>query len=158
MRAEQWEMFKKVAKSHRAERVPLALIMDSPWMPGYLGINHLDYYFDPEVWFKSNLRILKDFPEVMVFPSWWVEYGMAIEPSALGCRIHFAPGQPPSQLPGLFRLDDVDQLQPVDPRQVVRLDKTVPLPADAFRVSVRLVDAEGQNRGFLGNVILKKGF
>jgi Domain of unknown function (DUF4380) len=49
------------------------------------------------------------------------------------------------------------KLQAVDPRQVVRLDKTVPLPADAFRVSVRVVDAEGQNRGFLGNVILKKG-
>jgi uroporphyrinogen-III decarboxylase len=115
LRTEQWELFKKVAKSHRAERVPLALIMDSPWMPGYLGINHLDYYFDPEVWFESNLRILKDFPEVIVFPSWWVEYGMAIEPSALGCRIHFAPGQPPSQLPGLFRLEDLDQLSPVDP-------------------------------------------
>ena len=49
-------------------------------------------------------------------------------------------------------------LQAVDPREVVRLDKTVPLPANAFRVSIRVVDAEGQNRGFLGNVILKKGF
>ena len=47
------------------------------------------------------------------------------------------------------------KLQAVDPREVVRLDKTVPLPADAFRVSVRVVDAQGQNRGFLGNVILK---
>lgn len=50
------------------------------------------------------------------------------------------------------------ELQLVDPRQVVRLDKTVPLPANAFRVSLRVVDAEGQNLGFLGNVILKKGF
>jgi len=50
------------------------------------------------------------------------------------------------------------KLQSVDPRQVVRLDKTVPLPADALRVSLRVVDAAGRNRGFLGNVILKKGF
>ena len=50
------------------------------------------------------------------------------------------------------------KLQAVDPRRVVRLERRVPLPADAFRVSVRVVDAEGQNRGFLGNVILKKGF
>ena len=50
------------------------------------------------------------------------------------------------------------KLEAVDPRQVVRLDKTVPLPENAFRVSLRVVDAEGQNRGFLGNVILKKGF
>ncbi|HKS95833.1 MAG TPA: DUF4380 domain-containing protein [Terriglobia bacterium] len=48
-----------------------------------------------------------------------------------------------------------ETLQAVDPREVVRLDKSVPLPADAFRVSVRVLDADGQNRGFLGNVILK---
>jgi len=115
MRIEQWQLFKKVAKSGQADRVPLSLIIDSPWMPGCLGINHLDYYFDPEVWFDSNLRILKEFPDVIVFPSWWAEYGMAIEPSALGCRIHFAQDQPPSQIPGLVRLEDLDEFQPVDP-------------------------------------------
>ncbi|MEJ2009044.1 MAG: uroporphyrinogen decarboxylase family protein, partial [Acidobacteriota bacterium] len=114
MRIEQWELFKKVAKSGQADRVPCSLIFDSPWMPGYLGISHVDYYFDPEVWFNSNLKILKDFPDVIVFPSWWAEYGMAIEPSALGCRIHFAENQPPSQIPNLLRLEDLDEFQPVD--------------------------------------------
>jgi hypothetical protein len=45
-------------------------------------------------------------------------------------------------------------LQPVDPREVVRLDKTVALPAGAFRVSICVRDGDGENRGFLGNVIL----
>jgi len=49
-------------------------------------------------------------------------------------------------------------LQSVDPRQVFRLDKTVPLPANALRVSLRILDAQGRNRGFLGNVILNKEF
>jgi len=114
MRAEQWQAFKKAAKLQPADRVPIALIVDSPWMPGYLGISHLDYYFEPEVWFRSNLRILEEFPEIIMFPSWWVEYGMAIEPSALGCRIRFMPDQPPSQLPATFRLEDLDQLPAVD--------------------------------------------
>jgi len=48
-----------------------------------------------------------------------------------------------------------ETLEAVDPREVVRLDKSVPLPADAFRVSIRVLDADGQNRGFLGNAILK---
>jgi hypothetical protein len=48
-----------------------------------------------------------------------------------------------------------DTLEAVDPREVVRLDKTVAVPAGAFRVSVRVLDADGQNRGFLGNVILR---
>lgn len=110
MRAEQWQVFKTAAKLQPADRVPIALIVDSPWMPGYLGIKHLDYYFDPEVWFRANFRILEEFPDIIMFPSWWVEYGMAIEPSALGCRIRFMPDQPPSQLPAVFRLEDLDQL------------------------------------------------
>jgi uroporphyrinogen-III decarboxylase len=115
MRAEQWELFKKVAKLQGADSVPISLIMDSPWIPGYLGISHADYYFDPEVWFHANLRITREFPEIIVFPSWWVEYGMAIEPAALGCKIRFFPDQPPVQLPMLFRLEDLDQLPAVDP-------------------------------------------
>jgi Domain of unknown function (DUF4380) len=46
-------------------------------------------------------------------------------------------------------------LQAVDPREVVRLDRSVPLPEGTFRVSVRVLDADGENRGFLGNVVLK---
>lgn len=115
MRKEQWELFKQAAKSGEADRVPLALIIDSPWMPGHLGISFPDYYFDPEVWFNANLRIMEEFPGVIFFPSWWVEFGMAIEPSALGCRIHFAENQPPSQLPALLRLEDIAEFQQVDP-------------------------------------------
>jgi hypothetical protein len=43
----------------------------------------------------------------------------------------------------------------VDPREIVRVDKTVILPAEAFRVSVFVQDGEGQNRGFLGNSVLR---
>ena len=46
-------------------------------------------------------------------------------------------------------------LQDVDPREVVRLDKTVPCPANAFRVSLTARDRDGWNRGTLGNFILR---
>jgi hypothetical protein len=46
-------------------------------------------------------------------------------------------------------------LQAVDPREVVRLDKTIPCPANAFRVNLAALDQDGENRGFLGNVILR---
>ena len=46
-------------------------------------------------------------------------------------------------------------LQAVDPREVVRLDRTVPCPANAFRVSLSAHDRDGENRGFLGNFILR---
>lgn len=113
MRKAQWETFKRAAKRQNHGPVPLALIIDSPWMPGYLGINHLDYYLSPEIWFNSNLRIMEEFPEVIFFPSWWIEYGMAAEPSALGAKICFWPDQPPGIIPVLFRTEDVERLPPV---------------------------------------------
>ncbi len=49
-----------------------------------------------------------------------------------------------------------ETLGPVDPREVTRLDKAVKLPLDTFRVSVAVLDQDGQNRGFLGNVIVMR--
>ncbi len=115
MRPEQWELFKAAAKGQPAGRTPLALIIDSPWLPGYAEIGHLDYYFDPDTWFEVNLRFSREFPSVIPFPSWWIEYGMAIEPSAFGTRLHYWPDQPPGQTAVLFRLEDLDRYSPINP-------------------------------------------
>ena len=80
MRPEQWEIFKRAARREKMDRIPMALIVDSPWIPGYLGIKHLDYFLDPELWFQSNLKIMQEFPDIIFIPSWWMEYGMAAEP------------------------------------------------------------------------------
>ena len=71
----------------KLDKIPMAMIIDSPWIPGYLGIQHLDYYLDPELWFQSNLKIMQEFPDIIFVPSWWMEYGMAAEPSVLGAKI-----------------------------------------------------------------------
>ncbi len=108
MLPEQWETFKRAARREKLDRVPMALIIDSPWIPAYLGIKHLDYYLDPELWFQSNLKIMREFPEIIFIPSWWVEYGMAAEPSILGAKIKLWPENTPSQEPVLHRLEDID--------------------------------------------------
>lgn len=115
MRPDQWDTIKRAALGQPLPRIPVALIIDSPWLPGYAGVSHLDYYLDPECWFQVNLRFAREFPEVIPVPSWWVEYGMAIEPSVLGNRIHFFRDQPPGQTATLRRLADVEAWQPVNP-------------------------------------------
>ena len=86
----------------------MALIIDSPWIPGYLGLNHMDYYLDPELWFQSNLKIHKEFPNIIFIPSWWMEYGMAAEPSALGTKIKFWQDNTPSEYHTLYNIEDID--------------------------------------------------
>jgi len=86
----------------------MALIIDSPWIPGYLGLNHMDYYLDPELWFQAHLKVHREFPDIIFFPSWWMEYGMAAEPSALGARIKFWPDNTPSTSHTLYRIEDLE--------------------------------------------------
>ncbi|SPE34092.1 hypothetical protein SBA3_210009 [Candidatus Sulfopaludibacter sp. SbA3] len=109
MLPQQWEIFKRAARLEKLDKVPMALIIDSPWMPGYLGIKHLDYYLDPEVWFQANLKIMQEFPDIIFVPSWWMEYGMAAEPSVLGAKIKFWQDNTPSEYHTLYRLEDIDQ-------------------------------------------------
>ena len=69
MRPEQWEIFKKAARFEKLDKIPMALIIDSPWIPGYLGMKHMDYFLDPELWFQSNLKIHQEFPDIIFVPS-----------------------------------------------------------------------------------------
>ncbi len=129
MRPEQWAAFKKAAKRERDAGTPVAAIVDSPWIPGYLGIGHLEYYFDADVWLDANLRVMREFPEVTFLPSWWVEFGMAIEPSAFGDRVRFWPDRTPDQIASLRSASDVDRLAPVD----ARTDGLMPAALQRYR-------------------------
>lgn len=129
MRPEQWTAFKSAAKRHPGAPTPLSLIVDSPWIPGYAGISHLDFFVDPETWFQANLKVALDFPEVIPFPSWWVEYGMAIEPSAFGNRVHFHENKTPDQTPTLLHLEDIASIAPVNPL----VDGLMPFALERYR-------------------------
>ena len=109
MKPEQWQIFKRAARLEKLDKIPMALIIDSPWIPGYLGLKHMDYYLDPELWFQSNLKIHQEFPEIIFVPSWWMEYGMAAEPSALGAKIKFWQDNTPSEYHTLYHIEDMEK-------------------------------------------------
>jgi uroporphyrinogen decarboxylase len=91
-----WNRFKQAARLGEPDPVPVALIVDSPWLPGYAGIDTRDYFLFPDKWLQINLDLLTRFPEAVWIPGFWVEYGMAALPSAFGVRLHFHPNYPPS--------------------------------------------------------------
>ena len=51
----------------------------------------------------------KRFPNVAWIPGYWIEYGMAAEPSAFGARINWHADQPPSIEP-VRRWTDVSSM------------------------------------------------
>ncbi len=51
---------------------------------------------------------MREFPDIIFIPSWWMEYGMAAEPSVLGAKIKFWQDNTPSEYHTLYHLEDID--------------------------------------------------
>ena len=134
-----WEAFKIAARLGKPEQAPVALIVDSPWLPGWAGIDTRDYFLYPEKWLQINKSLLARFPGVVWIPGYWVEYGMAAEPSAFGARIYFYPDRPPAVEPLLSDLEFWSHVKPVNPLQ----DGLMPLVLRQYEQMDARLSAEG---------------
>ena len=116
----------------------VALIVDSPWIPGHVGLSTLDYVTAPDVWLEANLTVEREFPDVIFLPGFWAEVGMATEPSGFGCRVRFFRDSPPAALPVLGAPGDADGIEPPNPRS----DGFLPLLLNFYRrAKPRLADS-----------------
>ena len=88
MDKQKWEALRASVNCENTE-LSCGLIVDSPWIPGYCDLTNIDFYVKPDKWFDSYMKIRKDFPDLILLPDWWVEYGMATEAASFGCRIEF---------------------------------------------------------------------
>ncbi|HEY61827.1 MAG: uroporphyrinogen decarboxylase family protein [Anaerolineales bacterium] len=149
MNLEKWEIIKKSAHGEETSSVPVSLIVDSPWIPGYVGVSTIDYLTIPDVWLDANLRVQGDFPDVIFLPGFWVEMGMAAEPSGFGCKIKFFDDKTPNVYPRFTSIDVVDHLKPPNPRN----DGLMPLILSFYHhVEPRLND-----QGFHIKVVAARG-
>jgi len=144
-----WERFAAVAHGRSADQVPVALIVDSPWLPGYAGIDTLDYFLRPDDWLRINRGLLERFPQVAWIPGFWIEYGMAVEPSAFGARIMWHHDQPPSIEPAPGGLAALADIEPPDPQEHGLMPFVLQRYADAERrliaegIQIKMVAARG---------------
>jgi uroporphyrinogen-III decarboxylase len=141
MRTADWRRLMKAAHGEHLSAPPVALIVDSPWIPQFLGISTVDYIAIPEVWFKANMTVMNEFPEAIFLPGFWVEPGMAAEPSGYGCRVTFSADQPPSIRPIAEDIADLEALVPANPRK----DGLMPLVLAQYRNVLPMVRAAGMD-------------
>jgi uroporphyrinogen decarboxylase len=137
--ADPWRRFAQVALGDPAGDAPVALIVDSPWLPGHAGLDTLDYYLLPDRWLKANLEARDRFPEVAWLPGFWVEYGMAAEPSAFGAPVVWHHDRPPSIQPAPGGLAALAGVTPADPYE----HGLMPLALQLYRHARQRLDAEG---------------
>jgi uroporphyrinogen-III decarboxylase len=134
-----WERFKQAARLNEPDQVPVALIVDSPWLPGYAGIDTRDYLLFPDKWLEINKGLLERFPGAVWIPGFWVEYGMAAEPSAFGTKLRFYPDRPPAIEPLVTDLAFWADVKPANPRE----DGLMPLVLRLYEVMDDRLRSEG---------------
>ncbi|HML20553.1 MAG TPA: uroporphyrinogen decarboxylase family protein [Aggregatilinea sp.] len=135
-----WERFKIAAQGGEPDRVPVALIVDSPWLPGYAGMDTRDFFLFDERWLAAHKGLLDRFPGAVWLPGFWVEYGMAGEPSAFGVKMRFHDDSPPSIEPIVTDLEFwAEHISAADPQT----DGLMPLVLRQYRTLDDQLRAEG---------------
>jgi uroporphyrinogen decarboxylase len=117
MTDKEWETLLAVIRGERVKPLPVAFIIDSPWLPGWAGMNILDYYTSEERWLEANLKAIREFPECIFLPGFWSEFGMCTEPSAFGARCLFPENEFPFAEKVIQSVEDIERLDRPDPRR-----------------------------------------
>ena len=143
MKDRQWEIVKAAARCETLDKVPAGMIVDSPWIPGYCGVNTIDFYTDLNTWMNCYGRVKTDFPEMILFPDYWVEFGMASEPAAFGCKAGFSGFQPVNIRHLINDMDDMDTLLGLeipDPET----DGFMPIVLNYYRRAAKQLEGSGE--------------
>ena len=140
MRQDQWKTIERILAGKHAGIQP-ALIVDSPWIPPFLGISTESYIRELAVYLQANMEIVNRFPEIVFFPGFWVEMGMAAEPSGFGAEVVYYPDQPPTIRHVIEDIDDVSQLRQPNPEK----DGLMPEVLAKYRKILPLVREKGMD-------------
>lgn len=117
MTKEQWEALVAVTQGKWSGPPPVGLIIDSPWLPPWLGMDRMDYFTSERCWLDANLKVVEAFPEVLFLPGFWSEYAMATEPSAFGAKCVWPEGDLPFAEQIIDTMDDIGRIKRPNPRR-----------------------------------------
>lgn len=143
MRNSYWNDLVSMIDGKQLDYQPAGFIIDSPWIPGWYGISTVDFYASDELWLKSNLKAVNDFPGVWFLPSFWSEYGMCTEPSAFGARMIYLNDSLPHAEKIMSGIEAVDAL----PQPNVKTDGMLPFMISRLRNNQNaIIEADHQVR------------
>lgn len=144
MTNKQWEELLAVVEGRSTDRKAIGFIIDSPWLPGWAGISTLDYYSSDDIWLKTNMKAIEQFPGVTFLPGFWSEYGMCTEPSAFGARsVWYESNLPHAEK--VIRLDeDISGL----PQPNVTSDGLLPFMINRLKLMEPAIREKGHNIKF----------
>jgi uroporphyrinogen-III decarboxylase len=140
----QWNDLLRLIGGELLTPMPVGLIIDSPWLPGWHGVAMLDYFNREQVWLEANLAAVRRFPEVVFLPGFWAEYGMCTEPSAFGAKCIFPENSFPGISKNLHGYSEIERLK----KPECRTDGLLPFVLNRLRSCRPAIEAAGHKIRF----------
>ena len=144
MTDQHWSELKAVINGEILSPLPVGFIIDSPWLPNWYGIDILDYFSSDQLWLESNLKAIETFPDAMLLPGFWAEYGMCSEPSAFGARSAFPQNEFPHAFPCISAPEEIASLEVPDPVK----DGLGPLMLNRLKLCQPMIEQAGHKIRF----------
>lgn len=139
MNHEQWQRLLDTIDGKGAARPPVGFIVDSPWLPGWAGVETISYFGSETAWLETNLRAIEKYPEIMFLPGFWSEFGMLTEPSAFGAKLSW----PRSGFPHPGKLvEKIEEMAAVK-KPDARADGLLPLMLERLRACRPAIERSG---------------
>jgi uroporphyrinogen-III decarboxylase len=144
MTPQQWEKLLAVINGEVLEPMPVGFIIDSPWLPGWAGISTIDYFSNEQMWFDANLKVIKQFPDIMFLPGFWSEFGMCTEPSTFGAKCSWQENELPYADKIITDIQQVNSLSKPNPKT----DGLLPFVLNRLKHYQGQIEKEGHNIKF----------
>lgn len=116
MTESQWNDLNTLINEGSLSKPLIGFIIDSPWIPGWYGVTHLEYYTSEKIWFEANKKAIELFPDVIFLPGFWSEFGMCTEPSAFGAKCVWLEDNLPHADPIIQEICEVKNLRKPNPK------------------------------------------
>jgi uroporphyrinogen-III decarboxylase len=116
MKQDQWQYLLRIINGELGPEPPCGFIIDSPWLPGWYGIDIMQYFSSGKLWLEANLHAENSFPGVMFLPGFWSEYAMCTEPSAFGARMTWFRNDLPHAEKIMGAISEVNSIKEPNPK------------------------------------------
>ena len=115
MNDEQWKNLLEVLDGRAHHPIHCGFIVDSPWLPGWFGVETVEYLSSETIWFEANRKAVETFPGIWFLPGFWSEFGMCTEPSAFGARCIFPRNEFPFAEKAIGSVEQIADMKTPDP-------------------------------------------
>lgn len=104
-----------LAVNHEEPDVVPVTFLRSTYDATRLNLDVREYILDPKIKLNAQIDLHERFPDCVFLPSIYPDFGMIVEPSALGAEAKLSSNQPPKCLPFIDELENVEELEVPDP-------------------------------------------